>query len=88
MSATRAKKNKEDSMSESLFLNDEQLRQLTGRRHKSRQIEWLRAEAVPFRVNASGHPVVTRSAIEGRQESAMPQQQEKPRWTPRVVGAH
>lgn len=85
MSATRARKNKEDSMSESLFLTDEQLQQLTGRKHKSRQIEWLKAEAIPFRVNATGHAVVTRGAIEGRKES---QDQAPRRWMPRVVGAH
>lgn len=64
------------------FLNDLELAQLTGRKHKSRQIEWLRANAVPFRTSATGHPVVTRSAIEGRKEEAPAQ-----RWVPRVVGA-
>lgn len=72
-------------MSENLFLTDEQLRQLTGRRHKSRQIEWLKSEGIPFRVNATGHAVVTRGVIEGRKEN---QEQTPRRWMPRVVGAH
>lgn len=66
------------------FLNDLEIAQLTGRKHKSRQIEWLKANAVPFRTSATGHPVVTRSAIEGRKEEPAQAQ----RWVPRVVGAH
>lgn len=68
-----------------LFLNDEELATLTGRRHKSRQIEWLRTTGIPFRVNATGHPVVTRGVIEGRKDEPAAVQQ---RWVPRVVGAH
>lgn len=49
-----------------LFLADDELRRLTGRSWKSLQIEWLRAEGLPFRISATGHPVVTRAAIEGR----------------------
>ena len=67
-----------------LFLEDDELAKLTGYKFKSKQIEWLKAAAIPFRVNATGHPVVTRGAIEGRKEEpAQPQ-----RWAPRVVGAH
>ncbi|KAB2902834.1 MAG: DUF4224 domain-containing protein [Burkholderiaceae bacterium] len=69
-----------------LFLNDEELATLTGRRLKSRQIEWLRATGIPFRVNATGHPVVTRGAIEGRKEESTAAQHQ--RWVPRVFGAH
>lgn len=65
------------------FLNDEELEQLTGRKHKSRQAEWLKANAIPFRTSATGHPVVTRSAIDGRKEEPTQVQ----RWVPRVVGA-
>jgi hypothetical protein len=67
-----------------LFLDDAELRQLTGRRHKSRQIEWLKAEGVPFRVNATGHPVVTRSAVDGR-PAAAPAPAPSQGWTPRVI---
>lgn len=67
-----------------LFLTDEELATLTGRKLKSLQIEWLRKSAIPFRVNATGHPVVTRGVIEGRNDEPIVPQ----RWTPRVVGAH
>lgn len=70
-------------MNAALFLDDDELKTLTGRKTKSKQIEWLRASGVPFRVNATGHPVVTRVAVEGRQEPV-----QQPRgWTPRVIGA-
>ncbi len=68
--------------SESLFLDDADMVRLTGRPQKSRQIEWLRQNGIPFRVNATGHPVVTKAAAEGRQEASP-----APRgWVPRVVG--
>lgn len=55
-------------MTGALFLTDEEIATLTGRRLKSKQIEWLRREGVPFRVSATGHPVITRVAIEGHPE--------------------
>lgn len=67
-----------------MFLEDEELAKLTGYKFKSKQIEWLRAEAIPFRVSATGHPVVTRGAIEGRKEE--PAKTE--RWVPRFAGVH
>ena len=47
----------------SAFLEDEDLQRLTGRQQKSRQIEWLRAEGIPFRISATGHPAVLWAAI-------------------------
>lgn len=67
----------------SLFLETRELCQLTGRKTKSKQIEWLRHNGVPFRVNATGHPVVTRATIEGRTDAPPPARA----WTPRVIGA-
>lgn len=64
------------------FLDDGELRKLTGRAYKSRQIEWLRSEGIPFRVSATGHPVVTWAAVEGRREAAAAQSQG---WTPKVI---
>lgn len=70
----------------SLFLSDDDLVQLTGRRMKSLQIQWLRDAGIPFRVNATGHPVVTRAAVEGAQVQAQPAPQEKAQgWQPRVI---
>jgi len=71
-------------MSEDRLLDDAALIRLTGRKQKSRQIGWLRAEGLPFRVNATGHAVVAWAAIEGRQAEV-----EAPpakAWTPRVIG--
>lgn len=66
----------------SLFLEPVELAQLTGRKLKSRQVEWLRQNGVPFRINAMGHPVVTRASIEGKPEAPAPRA-----WTPKVIGA-
>jgi hypothetical protein len=70
-------------MSSTGFLDDSDLRRLTGRALKSRQIQWLRTEGIPFRINATGHPVVTWAAVEGRQAAAEPPQPQA--WTPRVI---
>ncbi|MGJ7501083.1 DUF4224 domain-containing protein [Variovorax sp. ZT5P49] len=49
-----------------LFLDDNELRCFTGFSRKSKQILWLRGQALPFWVSATGHPVVARAAVEGR----------------------
>ncbi|WP_157421829.1 DUF4224 domain-containing protein [Acidovorax sp. Root219] len=72
-------------MPEDPFLNDTHLHRLTGFAFKSKQIAWLRKEGIPFRVSATGHPVVTWEAVQGRETTAPAAPQ---RWTPRVVGAH
>ncbi|MCG9063905.1 DUF4224 domain-containing protein [Laribacter hongkongensis] len=51
-----------------LFLTTEEVALLTGRKFKSKQIEALRQMLIPFRINANGRPIVTRAAIEGRQQ--------------------
>ena len=63
------------------FLDDPSLRRLTGRRQKSRQIEWLRTEGIPFRISATGHPVVLWTALENKPARS------NDRWTPRVLEA-
>lgn len=70
-------------MSGSMFLDESELHQLTARKYKSKQIEWLRTSGIPFRITATGHPVVTRSAVEGgNTATAQPAQKS---WTPRVI---
>lgn len=66
------------------LLDDAALVRLTGRRFKSKQINWLKAEGIPFRVNATGHPVVTWAAVEGRRD---PEPEAPPArdWQPRVI---
>lgn len=56
-----------------MFLNRDEVVTLTGRKSKGHQIAALRKMGLPFFVNACGHPVVTRYAVEGRPKPAEPQ---------------
>lgn len=56
----------------STFLDEDEIATLTGRKIKSKQIQQLRLMGVAFRINATGHPVVTRSTIEGGKEAPAP----------------
>ena len=64
------------------FLTKEELAELTGRKMKSRQVEWLRRSGIPFYVNAGGRAVVARAVIEGRNEDVT--LTTKP-WEPEVL---
>lgn len=64
-----------------MFLEPTELVILTGRRMKGHQIVALRQMGIPFHVNATGHPVVTRAAIEGRKDTDIV----KPVWVPQVL---
>ena len=64
------------------FLDDADLRRLTGRCQKSRQIEWLRATGIPFRVSATGHPVVLWTALQGGTSKAANEG-----WQPKALEA-
>lgn len=68
------------------FLNPSEIAVLTGRKIKSKQIDALRKTGLPFFVNATGHPVVARAAIEGM--AAAPAQTKAKKWTPRVLKAN
>lgn len=68
----------------STFLDRDEVQVLTGRRMKSLQVEQLRTMGIAFHVNALGHPVVPRSAIEGK-PAAKPKEP-KPAWRPAVLG--
>ena len=61
------------------FLSANEVSELTGRSARKLQIEALRTMGIPFWVNAIGRPVVPRSAIEGKKDSAPPARK---RWTP------
>ena len=60
-----------------MFLTQDELVALTGRKIKSKQIEVLRQMGLPFWVNACGKPVVPVTAIEGGKEPPT-----KPTWQP------
>lgn len=64
------------------FLEESEIAVLTGRKMKSLQIKALRVMGVPFRVNATGHPVVCRSHVEGSRQEP---QAIKQAWAPRVL---
>lgn len=64
------------------FMDQAELVQLTGFTYKSKQIEWLRKEGVPFRVTATGHPAVLWSAIDSTNNAEpLP----TAAWQPRVL---
>lgn len=63
-----------------MFLNKDELIDLTGCRWKSRQITQLRKMGIPFYVNASGHPVVAASVIEGKKKVEPLTQKWTPKW--------
>lgn len=69
-------------MTEPLFLTDNELADLTGRKLRKLQIEALRSMMIPFRVNALGRPVVTRAAVLGH---AATKPAEASKWTPTLV---
>jgi len=64
----------------SIFLQPEEIATLTGRKVKAKQIEMLRRMGVPYFVNATGHPVVTRAAVEGTKGESV-----QTRWMPNVI---
>lgn len=72
-------------MEDSLFLTPDEMHHWSGRKHKAKQIEWLRLEGIPFRVAMDGRPRVLRKALEGGKTTPPPQPQRA--WMPRVIGA-
>jgi hypothetical protein len=69
-----------------MFLNDEEIFHLTGFRQKSRQATQLKAMGIPFFVNAAGHPVVTKVAVEGGKLGTKANKQIGKEWTPSWAG--
>ena len=64
----------------SLFLDPDDVAVLTGKKIKSGQIDQLRRMGIAFYINASGRPVVPKSAIDGAREIEKPQQ-----WKPALL---
>lgn len=46
-----------------MFLTEEELRELTGAKNKSLQIEQLCIQGIPYTVNRTGHPRVMREVL-------------------------
>lgn len=55
------------------FLDDGEIKTLTGKSQKSKQVEQLRKMGVPFHVNAAGRPVVARVNVEGGRQQVVKQ---------------
>ncbi len=68
-----------------MFLTDDDLARLTGRRRKALQIAQLRAMGVPFFVNAAGRPIVARAAVEGHATGPATPEAVRPAWKPALV---
>lgn len=49
---------------ESPYVFHEELKSISGRSRKSKQIEWLKSKRIKFTTNAYGQPVVLRSHLE------------------------
>jgi hypothetical protein len=64
------------------FLDDDEIATLTGRKMKGHQVAALRQMGIPFFINATGHPVVCRSAVEGGKKEV---EQPKKTWVPKVL---
>lgn len=62
------------------FLEEDSLQRLTGWKLKSKQIEWLRTNAIPYRINGRGEPVVLWSDIERNHLVKAPED-----WNPNVL---
>jgi len=62
------------------FLESDEVRRLTGRAWRSKQIAALRRMGVPFRVNDAGEIIVARVHIEGREDQRV--EEPKPKWQP------
>jgi hypothetical protein len=63
-----------------LFLTNQEIIELTGFRQRTRQVAMLRAQGVPFHMNAAGCPKVARAFIEGRTLKTAHQSQKG--WVP------
>lgn len=66
----------------SIFLDDNDVAKLTGKKLKSGQIDSLRRMGILFYVNAAGRPVVPRSAV--KPQSQITQKPDQP-WVPNVL---
>lgn len=55
---------------QTMFLSKDEVRTLTGRIHREKQITQLRKMGVPFYLNAAGNPIVARAAIQQSLSSA------------------
>lgn len=65
-----------------MFLSDEQVIKLTGRKTKKLQCEHLKRLGIPFHQNAAGKPVVCRVHVEVLPPAANEPESEPTGWKP------
>lgn len=68
----------------SMFLDADEMADLTGYKQASKQIAQLKLQKVPFHVNAAGHPKVARAILEGQRQADKPKTQAS--WSPSWAG--
>lgn len=69
-----------ETINNSIFLNDGDIKKLTGCTRKSEQIDTLRSQGVLFFINKAGKPVVPKSAITGSTIEPQPET-----WNPNII---
>ena len=65
----------------SIFISQNDIEILTGKKRKSCQIDALRDMGIPFHINTAGRPVVTIAALEGKEVD-----EPDTEWRPAVLG--
>lgn len=53
-----------------MFLDADEMADLTGYKQASKQIAQLKLQKIPFHINAAGHPKVARAILEGQRAAA------------------
>lgn len=66
-----------------LFLDQDELRWLTGLTQKTRQIAQLKKMGIAFYVNAAGMPIVLRAALESTRPIALDRSAQPKAWKPK-----
>ena len=67
-----------------MFLNDQELVQLTGYKRKKWQIRWLRNRRFRFEINKAGEPQVLRAYAEKRMSDGNKSEVAQPNWAAMV----
>ena len=62
-------------MNVDLFLNAEEVHQLTGFKRKTKQIQQIKKMGIPFFINATNRPIVSRSVVDGSAKAKPPKTQ-------------
>ena len=70
-----------------MFLNSDELADLTGKKQSRKQALWLSQNGYPFEVNAAGHPRVLRAFVVKKLGGITAPRRREPNLTPAVQSA-